>query len=109
MAKPKGPKWIEIKDNPKVEERRYDCLYRGCRGNGRTYVTIKCPFCGWKVDAYVWSLCGGGKRCGCGALFGSTGTAYHYRGQPSQNFCGDADSCTCAREIGYRVCAEKAP
>lgn len=52
-----------------VEERRY-----GCTGvyseSGRSYVYILCPFCRERVKAYVWSLEGSGKKCGCGAKFG---------------------------------------
>lgn len=42
-------------------------------------IQIACPFCGAKVLAYVWSLCGSGKRCtgdDCGAIFGGFGDAY---------------------------------
>lgn len=35
---------------------------------GRTQVRADCPFCHQTVDAYLWSLAGGGKRCECGAL-----------------------------------------
>ncbi len=45
--------------------------------NGRSYIYIKCPFCGTKVRAYVWSLAGGGKKCtGCNTQFANFGTAY---------------------------------
>ena len=43
---------------------------------GRSYCTITCPFCGAQVRAYIWSLCGGGKRCPCGTLHGSMGQTY---------------------------------
>ena len=37
---------------------------------------IECPFCFAEVKAYLWSLCGSGKKCGCGALLCSYGDAY---------------------------------
>lgn len=43
---------------------------------GRTRVDLDCPYCGRTVVAFLWSLSGGGKRCPCGAFFGSRGTAY---------------------------------
>lgn len=30
---------------------------------GRSSINIKCPWCGSKVEAFVWSLAGSGKRC----------------------------------------------
>jgi hypothetical protein len=36
-------------------------------------ITAVCPFCGASVKIYVWSLCGGGKLCRCGAKFQSGG------------------------------------
>ena len=59
-------------------ERRWECLRRRCDGSGRTKILIRCPFCLSEFWAYVWSLCGGGKKCenlACGALHGSTGGA----------------------------------
>ena len=43
---------------------------------GRSYCYITCPFCGQDVKAFIWSLCGGGKRCPCGALHCSNGVTY---------------------------------
>jgi hypothetical protein len=43
---------------------------------GRTRVEIICPFCGDRVIAYLWSLCGSGKRCPCGAKFDGAGNAW---------------------------------
>lgn len=40
---------------------------------GRTRELIRCPFCRGEVWAYVWSLCGGGKRCDCGAMLTRSG------------------------------------
>lgn len=39
-------------------------------------IRITCPFCESDVVAYVWSLAGCGKKCGCGAVFTSFGRAY---------------------------------
>lgn len=35
---------------------------------GRSHGYIDCPFCGSQVKVYIWSYCGGGKKCSCGAL-----------------------------------------
>lgn len=61
-----------------VEEKPYKVIDRWSR-HGRTTIGIECPFCLSYIRAYVWSLCGGGKRCGCGALFGSFGNAYRWK------------------------------
>jgi len=45
--------------------------------NGRSYIYIRCPFCGAEVKAYIWSLAGSGKKCdGCNAQFASFGMAF---------------------------------
>jgi hypothetical protein len=36
-------------------------------------ITAVCPFCQAEVRIFVWSLCGSGKLCRCGALFQSGG------------------------------------
>jgi hypothetical protein len=57
-----------------TEERPYSAV--GQRSEfGRSTVDLCCPFCGSTVTAYRWSLAGSGKRCACGAKFGSTGRA----------------------------------
>lgn len=45
----------------------------GCSTVGRTEIFLTCPFCAREVLAYLWSLCGSGKRCSCGALLLRTG------------------------------------
>ena len=51
------------------ECRRYEHRPGFSRPNGKSSVFISCPFCGWEVEAYLWSLAGVGKRCpGCGAM-----------------------------------------
>jgi hypothetical protein len=47
-----------------------------CAAMGRSSLYIYCPFCARRVIAFVWSLSGCGKRCDCGALFGSGGDAW---------------------------------
>lgn len=44
--------------------------------SGRTYCYITCPFCQAQVKAFIWSLCGGGKKCDCGAKHGGFGLTY---------------------------------
>lgn len=46
------------------------------REHGRSTIRFDCPFCDAEIEAYIWSLCGGGKRCGCGAIFGGLGQGY---------------------------------
>lgn len=77
--KRKGPTWDETRDTTRVEQREYTVLSRTDRV-GRSSVDIRCPFCSTVVMAFIWSLCGGGKRCDCGAMFGSIGgVAYHWK------------------------------
>lgn len=77
MSVTKGPRFIDTPDRDLVESRRYE-VGRRREAVGKTTIEIRCPFCERTTDVYVWSLSGGGKRCGCGALFGSTGFAYHW-------------------------------
>lgn len=51
-----------------VERRRWIKVAEYRRPNGRSTILLRCPFCGLDVIAYIWSLCGSGKRCDCGAL-----------------------------------------
>jgi len=83
MKRRKLTTWNDIND-PACERRDYQSSYLGaaydiCGRPSQTRVVIHCPFCAAKVNTYVWSLCGGGKRCSCGALFGSGGSAYKLR------------------------------
>jgi len=61
---------------------KYDCIGNEMRAHdrfhkssefGRNTCEIKCPFCGATVNAYVWSLAGGGKRCPCGVIHFNSG------------------------------------
>jgi hypothetical protein len=63
------------------ESRDYEVVSQGAdadRSGHRTQRTIvaACPFCGAHVKIFVWSLCGGGKLCECGAKFSSGGRAH---------------------------------
>lgn len=73
----RGPKFSDAADDERVETRQF-FAYDERSEMGRTNVQVDCPFCGSQVTVFVWSLAGGGKRCQCGALFGSGGTAYHW-------------------------------
>jgi hypothetical protein len=60
--------------------RPYEVVTRGADADvmgRRTQKTITaiCPFCRAEVKIFVWSLCGGGKLCDCGAKFQSGGEA----------------------------------
>ncbi len=37
--------------------------------NGRSTVTLLCPYCDNETKAVIWSLAGTGKLCSCGAKF----------------------------------------
>jgi len=58
------------------ETRTYTVLEEARRPNGRSSLTIRCPFCDGVTEAFRWSLAGSGKRCRCGAKFGHGGQAY---------------------------------
>jgi hypothetical protein len=80
MAKKKGPTWTDV-HKPGAN----NIVVRECGGflrkfteHGRSRVWLRCPFCKATVQAYLWSLAGGGKRCDCGALAGSGGTFHQF-------------------------------
>lgn len=73
--------WVD-KGSPDCEEKDY-AAYEGKKEHGKSTMIIVCPYCESHVTAYKWSLCAGGKRCGCGALFGSRGIAYKLK-EPEQ-------------------------
>lgn len=41
--------------------------------HGKSTMMVKCPFCEKKIEVYIWSFAGSGKRCSCGALLGMYG------------------------------------
>jgi hypothetical protein len=59
-----------------VEQREYVASSYHPRPSGKSYYIIRCPFCKADMKAFAWSIRGGGKRCDCGAMLGSGGTAY---------------------------------
>lgn len=59
------------------------------RGTGRSTQDVECPFCGTWVETYVWSRCGGGKKCpSCGALHGRATSCRVMRGPLARPFPG---------------------
>lgn len=55
--------------------RPYKVLRTGLKPPSSNYSIIECPFCAAEVKAYWWSIAGSGKKCSCGALLDSMGTA----------------------------------
>lgn len=41
--------------------------------HGKSTMMVKCPFCERKIEVYIWSFAGSGRRCSCGALLGMYG------------------------------------
>jgi hypothetical protein len=77
MTKRKPIKFQDVRGSA-VTTARYQ-QHEGYRPQmGRSSVVIVCPFCQAHVTAFLWSIAGGGKRCKCGALFGSRGQAYQW-------------------------------
>jgi len=77
MTKQKGP--TPRTPNEDIETRQYIVNKEGCDPPSSTYIIFDCPFCTDEVKAIVWSLCGSGKRCECGAMFTSWGRATHFK------------------------------
>lgn len=80
MAKRKGPTWDQIHapGANNIESRDFPGYTRKWSEMGKSRIEVKCPFCKMTITAYLWSVAGGGKRCNCGAMFGSGGTFYHF-------------------------------
>lgn len=54
---------LEVQDfNKQVIAPAYQSNFRA--EHGKSTVDVECPFCLQTTNAYVWSLAGGGKRCG---------------------------------------------
>ena len=75
--------WRAYRKTTQNDGKREDCVIRPytfvAEGNdvsvtptASAYWKILCPFCEETVQAFKWSLAGGGKRCHCGAYFTST-------------------------------------
>jgi len=62
---------FEDQNKPNCERLKYKVHRRGLESPSSRVIWFDCPWCGNEVKAYVWSLCGGGKRCECGAIFGA--------------------------------------
>lgn len=75
VQKSRPTRYADI-SKPECEKLPYKVLSQGLEHPSSVTWHIECPYCFAEVKAYLWSLCGGGKRCNCGALFGSHGTAY---------------------------------
>lgn len=46
-------------------------LRTGLKPPSSNFSICRCPFCQGETKAYWWSLAGGGKKCYCGAKYGS--------------------------------------
>lgn len=53
------------------EARRGKVVRTGLKPPSSNFSICKCPWCGGETKAFWWSLAGGGKKCGCGAKYGS--------------------------------------
>lgn len=69
-------RWADPVDQ--VERRRHE-QRPGRAAMGRSTVIITCPFCNADIEAYAWSLAGGGKRCTCGVLHGWGGMSLGWK------------------------------
>jgi len=66
-------------DDHNVTIRKYTVHRAGLEHTSSNTIYFDCPFCENEVKAYVWSLCGGGKRCpSCKALFGGFGAGCQF-------------------------------
>jgi len=70
--------WNDVGVEGKTEHRDYECWGHDSR-MGRTSYRVTCPFCERTMRVYPWSLAGTGKRCDCGAIFGSRGLCYRLK------------------------------
>lgn len=52
------------------ETRDFISVRGGGSTMGKTIEYVTCPFCKQEVRTYLWSRCGGGKLCPCGAMLG---------------------------------------
>lgn len=74
-------------------EDRPHTRYAGRSGHGTSTVEIVCPFCGTEVEAYIWSLAGGGKKCPeCGAIHYNEGFTRKYLTQKKKARKADGEA-----------------
>ncbi len=57
----------EFRDRDQGNYPNYTVVSETSRPRGQSSIDIKCPFCSTVVEAFLWSMAGGGKRCTCGA------------------------------------------
>jgi len=62
--------------NNRLINRRHEGSYHYSGSHGRSTCKIDCPYCGSTVTCFIWSLSGGGKACYCGAVLGSSRSAF---------------------------------
>jgi len=87
MAKKDFPK-ID-RDRDAITRRPYAVHNKELEAPSSIVIYFNCPFCGHEVRAYLWSLKGGGKRCGCGAYHGSRGLSHHWQDDARRQACID--------------------
>lgn len=80
-VKRKPIRFSDISESAEDVETRHFTYSAGVATNtGQVPVTFSCPFCSSTVSTWLWSLCGGGKRCGgCKALCSGYGTAIQWK------------------------------
>jgi hypothetical protein len=74
-------KWSTPRD---LVEEAPNTQHEGRSAMGKSTVIVTCPFCHADVEAYKWSLAGGGKRCTCGALHGWLGGSRRWKPEPTE-------------------------
>ena len=65
---PNGEEYEVASYSEDIEIKRETVEYPSSR-----VVFFNCPWCHQEIKAYVWSLSGSGKKCGCGAMFSKWG------------------------------------
>lgn len=58
------------------ETKQFTVKNRGLEYRSSNTIYFDCPFCGVEMKAYLWSLNGSGKRCGCGAFHLGSGVSH---------------------------------
>lgn len=79
-TKRKPLKYSDLRENMEdIEHKKFEVLSRTSE-MGRSAVYFNCCFCGVEIKAFIWSLCGGGKRCtNCKAIYSQTGDGYQWK------------------------------
>ena len=64
----------ELYDEKKAKKYEHTDTYSEM---GKSHFYATCPFCEEDFKVYIWSLCGGGKKCPkCGAMHVKSGVAW---------------------------------